>query len=187
MERLRTTVGDQIARGPMPQAAVRSMLDEVLAALVVAHGAGITATLNPAIFCSAQTATRSYRLGIANRRVSHLTGQIVGTLAYLSPDRLAGKPATIADDLYAVGCVGYEPPAADRSLRKLREDWPAPSWTTHRPLSPRCDGRRPTLAAVIERAMARDRSGASPTLRPCGRHCGPTPFTRRPHRCARPP
>ena len=29
-------------------------------------------------------------------------------MAYLTPDRLAGKPAAISDDLYAIGVVGYE-------------------------------------------------------------------------------
>ncbi len=87
-----------------------------------------------------------------------LRRSLVGTLAYLSPDRLAGKAATIADDLYAVGCVGYEAlsgrrPFTEEKLRALArailDDTPPPLAA----LRPDAD---PALAAVIERAMARD-------------------------------
>ena len=163
MERLPgRTVGDRIAQGPMPQTAVRSMLDEVLAALVVAHGARILhRDIKPGnILFSTDGHTKVTDFGIAKTaEVSHtLTGQIVGTLAYLSPDRLAGKPATIADDLYAVGCVGYEAlsgrrPFTEKTLgalaRAILDDTP-PRLAALRP------DVDPALAAVIERAMARD-------------------------------
>ena len=163
MERLPgRTVGDRIAQGPMPQAAVRSMLDEVLAALAVAHGAGILhRDIKPGnILFSTDGHTKVTDFGIAKTaEVSHtLTGQIVGTLAYLSPDRLAGKPATIADDLYAVGCVGYEAlsgrrPFTEETLgalaRAILDDTPPPLAALRPDVDPR-------LAAVIERAMARD-------------------------------
>ncbi|TCO51308.1 serine/threonine-protein kinase [Kribbella antiqua] len=36
------------------------------------------------------------------------TGQIVGTSAYLAPERARGKPAGPASDIYALGCVLYQ-------------------------------------------------------------------------------
>jgi serine/threonine-protein kinase len=87
-----------------------------------------------------------------------LTGQIVGTMAYLSADRIAGRPASVADDLYAVGVVGYEALAGCRAFpqenlaelaRAVTEDTPPPLAM----LRPDAD---PALASVIERAMARD-------------------------------
>ena len=87
-----------------------------------------------------------------------MTGQIVGTMAYLSPDRLAGRPATVADDLYAVGAVGYEAlsgrkPFPEESLaalaRAIAEDTPPPLAL----LRPDVE---PGLAATVERAMARE-------------------------------
>src|SRR5262249_43443674 len=36
------------------------------------------------------------------------TGVLLGTPAYLAPERAAGKPATPASDLYSLGVVGYE-------------------------------------------------------------------------------
>ncbi|MEA2150437.1 MAG: hypothetical protein QOD69_2267 [Solirubrobacteraceae bacterium] len=35
-------------------------------------------------------------------------GQIVGTLAYLAPERIRGEQATAASDIYGLGCVLYE-------------------------------------------------------------------------------
>ncbi len=35
-------------------------------------------------------------------------GKLVGTLAYMAPELLRGRPATIASDLYAVGVMAYE-------------------------------------------------------------------------------
>ena len=87
-----------------------------------------------------------------------LTGQIVGTMAYLSADRIAGRRASVADDLYAVGVVGYEALAGRRAFpqqnlaelaRAIAEDTPPPLAV----LRPDVD---PALAAVIERAMARE-------------------------------
>ena len=114
MERLPgVTLADQIAQGPLPQAQVRAMLDNILAALAAAHAkqilhrdikpGNILHTANGDIYKLAD-------FGIAKTGgAAHtMTGQIIGTIAYLSPERLSGAPASVADDLYAVGVVGYE-------------------------------------------------------------------------------
>jgi serine/threonine-protein kinase len=163
MERLSgQTLADVIARGPLPQPQVRSILDDVLSALAAAHARGILhRDIKPAnILFSALGDTKVADFGIAkNSATAHtLTGQIVGTMAYLSADRIAGRPAFVADDLYAVGVVGYEALAGHRAFpqqnlaelaRAIAEDAPLPLAV----LRPDVD---PALAAVIERAMARD-------------------------------
>jgi eukaryotic-like serine/threonine-protein kinase len=113
MERLSDrTLADVIADGPLPQQQVRSILDEVLSALVAAHAAGILhRDIKPGnILFSDLGATKVADFGIAKSAATPhtMTGQIVGTMAYLSADRIAGRPATVADDLYALGVVGYE-------------------------------------------------------------------------------
>ncbi len=163
MERLSgETLADVIARGPLPQPRVRSILDDVLSALAAAHAAGILhRDIKPAnILFSAFGDTKVGDFGIAKSAgtAQTLTGQIVGTMAYLSADRIAGRPASVADDLYAVGVVGYEALSGRRAFpqenlaelaRAIAEDTPPPLAA----LRPDVD---PALAAVVERAMARE-------------------------------
>ena len=113
MERLPgDTLGDQIARGPLPQEQVYTALRSVLSALAVAHDAGMLhRDIKPGNILPTATGTMKVAdFGIvkAPGSVHTTTGQIIGTLAYMSPDRIAGKPASVADDLYAAGVVGYE-------------------------------------------------------------------------------
>ena len=163
MERLSgQTLADVIAQRPLPQPQVRTILDEVLSALAAAHAAGILhRDIKPAnILFSTSGHTKVADFGIAKSAGSAhtLTGQIVGTMSYLSADRIAGRPASFADDLYAVGVVGYEALTGRRAFpqenlaelaRAVAEDPPPPLAM----LRPDVD---PALASVIERAMARD-------------------------------
>ena len=164
MERLPgDTLADQIARGPRPYPQVRAALDNVLAALAAAHRAAILhRDIKPGnILVGADGEVMKVAdFGIAKTREAALTltGQVVGTIAYLSPERLAGAPASVADDLYAVGVVGYEALAGHRPFphdnmaalaRAILHDCPPPLSL----LRPDVDA---ALITVIERAMAPD-------------------------------
>jgi serine/threonine-protein kinase len=51
-------------------------------------------------------------------------GQVMGTLDYLAPELIRGEPATVASDIYALGCVVYEclvglPPFGGKTLFEL--------------------------------------------------------------------
>ena len=164
MERLPgTTLADLISQGPLPPTRVHAMLDDVLGALTVAHGADVLhrdikpgnillspdgETMKVADFGIAKTA------GSANT----MTGQIIGTMAYMSPERVAGAPASVADDLYAVGVMAYEaltgrrafPQNNPAALARAIMDTPPPPIAAARP------DVGPVLAGVIDRAMARD-------------------------------
>ncbi len=80
-------------------------------------------------------------------------------MAYISPERLAGAPASVADDLYATAVLGYEclagrrPFAGGDNLAVLAQailnDRPPPLYTMRPDVEPQ-------LAAVIERGLARD-------------------------------
>ena len=105
---VRPDIGRRVdARGPLPQGQVRWILNDVLSALSAAHAAGILhRDIKPAnILFTNSGDVKVADFGIAKSAgaPATMTGQIVGTMAYLSPDRLAGRPATVADDLYAVG------------------------------------------------------------------------------------
>jgi serine/threonine protein kinase len=163
MERLPgVSLADHIARGPLPLPMVRSVLDDVLAALAVAHHAGILhRDIKPGnILFTADGEAKVSDFGIAKTAGAGytMTGQVVGTMAYLSPERLLGNPAIPADDLYALGVVGYEALAGRRPFahehlgalaRAILEEQPLPLGALRRDVDP-------ALAAVIERAMARD-------------------------------
>ncbi|MGZ6777393.1 MAG: serine/threonine-protein kinase [Mycobacterium sp.] len=163
MERLSGwTLADELIRGPLPQGQVRAMLDDVLSALAAAHAAGILhRDIKPANILFTHTGrVKVADFGIAKSAdtPATMTGQIVGTMAYLSADRVAGRPATVADDLYAVGAVGYEALSGHKPFpqdnlpalaRAIAEDTP-PSLLMLRP------DVDPGLAAVVERSMSRD-------------------------------
>lgn len=148
MERLSgRTVADLIAAGPMPLAQIRSLLGDVLSALSAAHAAGIVhRDIKPANILLTDTGVPKVAdFGIAKSPDSGhtATGLVIGTLGYLSPQRLAGRPATAADDLYAVGVLAFEAltgrvPAPQENLAAVRPDI------------------EPALASVVQRAMAAD-------------------------------
>lgn len=81
-----------------------------------------------------------------------------GSLAYMSPRQIEGRPAEISDDVYALGCVLYEllsgfpPHASDISEESIRGGQPAA------PATP--DGLPPIpedLAELVSAMLARDK------------------------------
>ena len=164
MERLPgATLADKIGRGPLRPAEVRAILDDVLAALAVAHRAGVLhRDIKPGNILASATGTtmKVADFGIAKSAGAALTttGQIAGTMAYMSPERIAGAPASPADDLYALGLVGYEALTGRRvfahdnpaALAHAVMTEPPPQITMVRP------DVDPALAGAIDRAMRRD-------------------------------
>ncbi len=163
MERLPgVSLADHIARGPLHPAYVHAVLDDVLAALAVAHDAGILhRDVKPGnILFTAAGETKLADFGLAKTTgvANTMTGQIVGTMAYLSPNRLTAKPATAADDLYAVGVVGYEALTGRRPFpqEELGAVAHAILHESPPPLAALRPDVPPSLATAIEMAMARD-------------------------------
>lgn len=164
MERLPGgTLADEVRHGPLSQERVHAMLDNVLAALTEAHRAAILhRDIKPGnILVAAGGETMKVAdFGIAKtpEATKTLTGHILGTIAYLSPERLAGAPACVADDLYAVGVVGYEALAGHRPFPQENMAALAGAILHGRP--PQLAGLRPdvdpSLIMLIERAMAHD-------------------------------
>ncbi|HET7721461.1 MAG TPA: serine/threonine-protein kinase, partial [Acidimicrobiales bacterium] len=118
MERLPgETLADRIAAGPQDPAWVRQVAVEVLAALGAAHAAGLVhRDVKPGnILITADNHAKIADFGIAKSLEATDgsldltgTGQLLGTPAYLPPERLDGGPATAQSDLYSLGVVLYE-------------------------------------------------------------------------------
>ncbi|WP_099037681.1 serine/threonine-protein kinase [Mycobacterium neglectum] len=166
MERLPgRTLADEVEMGPMSTGRVRAMLDDVLGALASAHTAGIVhRDVKPGNVLLTQGNTMKvadFGIAKANGTANTVTGQIVGTMAYMSPARVSGAPASVTDDLYAVGVMGYEALIGRRLftqdnpvslLRAVLDDPPAPIEAVRHDVDP-------ALSAAINGAMTRDGSG----------------------------
>jgi len=84
-----------------------------------------------------------------------MTGQVVGTPAYISPEQANGRPATSASDVYALGVLLYELLAG---VRPFVGDTPVSIAMAHvrEPVPPLPPSVPDDLAAVVHQALAKD-------------------------------
>jgi serine/threonine protein kinase len=156
------TLADEIAAGPLHPHRLVAVMRHVLAGLDAAHARGVLhrdikpgnvlfAGDDRAVLADFGIATTDDPAGLT------LTGMVIGTPAYLAPERLAEMPATVRTDLYAVGVMAYEalagrPPFTGDSPLAIAyavHHAPVPPLREVRPEVP------PALASVVARAMAR--------------------------------
>jgi tetratricopeptide (TPR) repeat protein len=101
--------------GPMPESSAFPLLDQMAAALDAAHTAGVIhRDLKPSnvMLVPASGGSRAVitDFGLA-RSISgegvtaQQTARIMGTIDYMAPELFAGRPASIASDIYAFGVV----------------------------------------------------------------------------------
>ncbi|MBA2326685.1 MAG: serine/threonine protein kinase [Actinobacteria bacterium] len=165
MERLPgDTLADEIARAPLAPDSARRAGAQMLAALQVAHDAGIChRDVKPGnVLRAHDDVWKVADFGIAKSTEAAVdltaTGGLIGTPAYLAPERIEGRAATPASDLYSAGVVlyealsGHKPFEADTPVavaQMVLDRAPEPL----RSLSPDLD---PALVGTIERAMDKD-------------------------------
>jgi serine/threonine-protein kinase len=173
MERLPgRTLADVIAEEPVAEDWLLPVATGVLSALGAAHAAGIVhRDVKPGnILLTADDTAKITDFGIAKsaEMISGatstidltLTGQLVGTPAYLAPERLAGAPATFLSDLYSMGVVLYEaltgrkPFTGDNFVAVAQ----AVQNGEHQPLSLARPDVEPAVTAAVEQALDRDPS-----------------------------
>jgi hypothetical protein len=127
-----------LAAGPLDGADTIDVIAQVAAGLQAAHSAGLVhRDIKPAnllIGRDGQVKITDFGLASVTGGASLTTnGMVVGTAAYLDPERAAGQSATAASDLYSLGVVGYQcltgrPPfcgsPAEVALAHLRDPFP---------------------------------------------------------------
>src|SRR5690348_15676325 len=102
-----------LADGPLEPAVALDVVAQTAAGLAAAHAAGLVhRDIKPAnLLMAPGSGVKITDFGIAHAAGSAQltrTGMLVGTPAYLAPERVAGESATPASDLYSLGIVCYE-------------------------------------------------------------------------------
>lgn len=159
-----------LAAGPLDPARAMDVVAQTAAGLAAAHVAGLLhRDIKPAnLLLGPGGVVKITDFGIAHAAGSApltATGMVVGTPAYLAPERAAGCPATPASDLYSLGVVAYEcltgaPPFTgppldmaaahrDRPLPPLPAAVPAGVATLVRELTAKDPAARPASAGAV--------------------------------------
>jgi serine/threonine-protein kinase len=153
-----------LAGGRLVPERTADVLAQAAAALQAAHAAGVLhRDIKPGnLLLASDGRVKVTDFGVAQSVLTGnltRTGTLVGTTGYLAPERVSGRQATVASDLYALGIVGYEcltgqPPFQGEPLQVALahrdQDLPGlPPWCLSQPGG---DG----LAALIADLTAKD-------------------------------
>jgi len=158
----------QARRLPLPM--IRSILYQVGSALAYAHRARVVhRDVKPANIRIDQDGNAVVTdFGIAKaaeRPANTLTGALVGTPAYMSPEQCAGGEVSGLSDQYSLGAVAYEmvtgeAPFAGSTLTVMQ----AHVERTPRPIAELTPDCPPGVAAAIHRMLEKDPAGRWPRM-----------------------
>ena len=156
---------EHIAAGPVAEAEIAALGAQIAAALQAAHERGVVhRDLKPAnIQVTPAGQVKVMDFGVARllqtedpaaQAVTRTqAGDLVGTLPYMAPEQLLGRPADERTDIYALGVVLYEMAAGQRPFRASLSTALVYEIINDPPPRPR--ERRPALAAWLEEAILR--------------------------------
>src|SRR6516162_8306260 len=161
-------VEGQPLKGPLPVERAVEYARQILDALDAAHRMGIVhRDLKPANILVTKNGVKLLDFGLAKAERAKATsasdetvtqaitqeGTILGTLQYMAPEQLQGKPVDARSDLFSFGCVLYEMLTGKRAfegasapsvIAAVLEREPAPLEIS------------PPLDRVVERCLAKD-------------------------------
>jgi len=158
------SVADLLRSGPLEQPSTARIIAQTAAGLDAAHRAGlIHRDIKPAnLLISPGGTVKITDFGISDAADSApitAANLLIGTPAYLAPERVTGVRATQATDLYALGIVGYE--CLTGSLPFDGHGMQVAMAHREQPLPPLPESVDPDLAALITDLTAKD-PGARP-------------------------
>jgi serine/threonine-protein kinase len=148
--------------GPLPLDTALDLIRQIAVALDYAHGQGIVhRDIKPSnILVTRDGQAKIADFGIAKLSLAEVTlsGNLLGTPAYMSPEQISGKPIDGRSDLFSLGVIAYwlvtgEKPFPGESLTELSlqiaTQNPKPASTVIPALGQDVDH-------VLERALAKD-------------------------------
>jgi serine/threonine-protein kinase len=158
--------------GAQPPAQVLAWLDQAAAALDSAHRHGVVhRDIKPAnLLLNERGEVRVADFGIASAAGMDsmtLTGTVLGTAGYLSPEQAQGERAGPASDIYSLAVVAYELLSGHRPFES---DSPTVEATAHvhapvPSIAERCRSLPPGVDRVFDRALAKDPSARHSSAR----------------------
>jgi serine/threonine-protein kinase len=180
MRLIRGTSLDRLLDGPVPLDPGRtlSILSQVASALDEAHAGGLVhRDVKPAniLVLPGRDGGPDHAylsdFGLTRRQDSASgltqTGQFVGTVAYVSPEQIEGRPVDGRADVYSLGCVVFH--CLTGQVPFHRDSEIASLWAHVREPAPQVTSLRPDLPvsvdAVVARAMSKEPDERHPT---CG-------------------
>jgi hypothetical protein len=151
-----------LERGPLEPARAMDIVAQAAAGLEAAHAAGLVhRDIKPGnLLVSPDGTVKITDFGIAYAAGSApltRTGALIGTPAYLAPERVSGSSAGPASDLYSLGIVAYECLSGAQPFTGT----PMEVALSHQyqPLPPLPPGVPPPVAAFVAELTARDPAG----------------------------
>jgi eukaryotic-like serine/threonine-protein kinase len=162
------SLADRMRRGRVDEREALPILEQVAAALDHAHAQGVVhRDIKPSnILIGADGSAKVADLGIATAvDATAITGSgdVIGTLAYIAPERLRGEPGDAAADVYSLAAVAFEvlsgrrarPEKTPQQILRTADERPAPDLMDADP------NASPAAAEVLREAMS-----SEPTQRP---------------------
>ncbi|HKE23907.1 MAG TPA: protein kinase, partial [Bryobacteraceae bacterium] len=152
-------------KGPLPLAKAMEYAGEILDALDAAHRKGVVhRDLKPANILVSKQGVKLLDFGLAKQvppvgteatvtKGLTVAGSILGTVQYMSPEQLQGKPVDARSDLFSFGCVLYEMLTGKRAFEGEN---PASVVAAVLEREPVPLAISPPLDRVVERCLAKD-------------------------------
>ncbi|WP_051714904.1 serine/threonine-protein kinase [Nocardia rhamnosiphila] len=148
-------------QGSLPAAEAVAVVAQIAAALDAAHSSGVVhRDVKPSnILITAEGFAYLIDFGIArSNQDTTLTraGTMIGTLAYMAPERLTLDQVDARSDVYSLACVLYECLAGTKPYTGESVERQITAHLTERPPLPSAAGLPPAFDVVVARGLAKD-------------------------------